>query len=1159
MLELKDIVKTYPVADSTVTALNGVTLTFRSNEFVAVLGQSGCGKTTLLNIVGGLDQYTSGDLVIDGRSTKGYSDADWDAYRNHTVGFVFQSYNLIPHQTVLANVELALTLDGVSRAERTRRATEALERVGLGDQLSKKPAMMSGGQMQRVAIARAIVNNPSVILADEPTGALDSKTSVQIMDLLKEIAADRLVVMVTHNPELAEEYATRIVRLSDGSVVSDSNPPSAAELAAEPVEAKPAHTHLPFSAALGLSANNLRTKKGRAFLTAFAGAIGIIGIALILSLSSGMNDYIHRLETDVMGSYPIQIDRTTLDMASVENEGASGDGSGGGDAGSMLADEAKAQKDAEEPDPGKLTSHNVVGDVFRRLDSVVAQNHLGVFRDYIESHRDAIDPYVTAVTYSYDVSPQVWRPGADGSAVLVSPRSLLEDQGGYASMTMSQASGISTGWKQLVDDQTLREDHYELLAGDWPQAADEVALVVDEDYQISDFDLYTLGLMDIDRMQDVIDAAEADEAVDDPAQSFDYDQAIGREYTVFSPSQLYEKSGDVYQDRSGDEEYMAGALDDGRGEKVHVTAVLRAKEQASYTSGVVYTGELTHSLMAVAADTPVVKAQLADPDTNVLTGTAFADEQTEALQSLDSVYGSMMGGMMSFSADRGAVGPARAGLATAGSARLVAGRQPLDRLGRPIPVDAVTGDGAGAGGSGGDAGAGADGGDTGSGDPAATVTVTFVNWDGATLSGPTDYAPGAAVTAPAAPTRAGDGTNNYVFIGWQPDGESSLYPTGDTIPAAAKTVTYRAVFAAIPATETDESTAAIIAALAKLTPEQRELVARAVSGGQVSVDDLIKAGIITQDQLDAARDEAAKQLQGEMEKRADEYVQKYIDSIDTDALFQRYLQNYLAGMDPDELMRQYLAKQMGGASMEDLVRQYLSSMDRDQLMELFGAGIEAPDLEELMAQMQGGQANTYDAVMAQLGYATEDDPYAVTFYPVDFNGKQEVQAFIDGYNAQASEGDRITYTDMVGLMTRSITEIIDIITAVLVAFVSISLVVSSIMIAIITYISVLERTKEIGILRALGASKGDITRIFNAETFIEGLLSGLIGVVVTVLLDIPISAFIYEHYAADNIAYLPPVYALLLIGISVALTFIAGFIPARLAAKKDPVEALRSE
>lgn len=1186
MLELAHISKRYPMAEGEVVALNDVSLSFRQSEFVAVLGPSGCGKTTLLNIIGGLDKYTSGDLRIDGRSTKDYSDADWDAYRNHSIGFVFQSYNIIPHQSVLSNVELALVLDGVPKAERTRRATKALERVGLGDQLHKKPTMMSGGQMQRVAIARAIVNDPGIILADEPTGALDSKTSVQIMDLLAQIAQDRLVIMVTHNPELAEKYATRTVRLSDGSVVSDSNPPTAAELADEPVYQKPPHTHLPFAAALGLSANNLRTKKGRAFLTAFAGAIGIIGIALILSLSSGMNDYINKLETDVMGSYPLQIDRSSFDMANVqsyrqgrveENSLMGGESADGSEA--VSGDKGSGNDAGQPADPGEVTSDNLVGSIYRDLDSMVKTNNLGAFRTWIEGHRGEIDDAVTDIAYSYDVNPQVWRKDSQGDPVLVSPRSLIQEQGGYASMALSQTSGISTEWKQLVDSPVLREDHYELVAGDWPQEANEVALVVDEDNRISDFYLYTLGLMDMDRMQQVVDAAQNGTDIDDPTETFDYRTILNREYTVFSPSQLYRANGEIYEDMESDDAFMKEALDAGDGYQVHIAGVLKAKESASYTSGVVYTGALTDELMDRAAQTPVVKAQLSNPEKNVLTGKEFGSDSEQAMSSIDSLYGNMMSGMMSYSSYKTPES------AMHGSPQALATRPgqwlqldlatPADVPGL-MTVDAATPDdttsGAGASAAPGDA-APDDGGTTpGDTTPdATTFSVTFKNWDGTVLSGPVEVAQGQQIPAsavPSTPTHAGDGNTTYVFLGWRSEGESLLYPAGTPLPAVEADCVYTAAFVAIPAQQTDAATAAILQALAQLTPEQRALLASALQGNEVTIDDLINAGVITREQVDQLQAEASKRLEEEAQK----YLQDYIDSIDTEALMKQYMQQYLgsmdpetlmkrylAGMDTDELMRQYLAQAMGSGQMEDLIRQYLSSMGQEDLMALFGAQLGSLDLESLAASMNPAVANSYDAVMTQLGYATEDDPYAITFYPKDFESKQKVQDFINEYNAQTSEEDQITYTDMVGLMTRSITEIVDIITAVLLAFVSISLVVSSIMIAIITYISVLERTKEIGILRALGASKGDITRIFNAETFIEGLMSGVMGVVVTMLLNIPISDMIYKSYGAANIAYLPPYDALLLVGISVLLTFVAGFIPARLAAKKDPAVVLRSE
>lgn len=1132
MLELRDVVKTYPVGNGEVQALRGVSLSFRNSEFVAVLGQSGCGKTTLLNIVGGLDQYTSGDLLVDGRSTKHYSDADWDAYRNHSIGFVFQSYNLIPHQTVLANVELALTLDGVSSSERTRRATEALERVGLGDQLSKKPAMMSGGQMQRVAIARAIVNNPGIILADEPTGALDSKTSVQIMDLLKEISRDRLVVMVTHNPELAEDYATRIVRLSDGQVRSDSNPPTAAELAAEPVEAKPKHTRLPFLTALTLSANNLRTKKGRTFLTAFAGAIGIIGIALILSLSNGMNDYIANIESDTMGAYPITISRQTVDMMGAMSEDSindrmeiaghdTGDGSDGG------TDDA-------------IVSNNIVAKTVEQIDTLVKTNNLAAFRTYIEAHRADIDPYVSSISYRYDVSPQVWRADGDGVS-RVAPRTLLDDSGAMAQSMLASSASTSSQWSQLVDDQALREGQYALRAGSWPQGENEVALVVDENGRVSDFVLYTLGLLDEKDMDALIDSVEAGEEVNDPAHTVAFDDAIGTTYTVFSPSQLYEETDGVYVDKGEDAAFVKSRM--GQGVPVKVLGVLEAGDGASVSSGVVYTEALTSKLMALAAEQPVVKAQLADPDKNVLTGEAFEGDDGSAAAGMDSAM-SVMSSMFSQTAHTGAAFASDG--VWRGRPSVAPGLwRPSLTVTVPVADTTPTPDGAGAADPSGGTGS------TGTSGP-DTITV-----DLSKLSPEQRALVEAVVSGNISAEELQERIRQQVLDSITPE-EILSRLTDEQKQQIAQQLLADVTPEQMLAMLTPDQRALLMADVMKsLTDEQKRQMAQEL-GVQTDPAQILAA--MTPAQRDAmvaqfmASDQGQKLMESYMASiDKDALIAEYMKSVDTDAL----MKEYLASMDTSALMAQYLQ----GADTQALMEEYLSSLTPEQLAEMSGMGsLDQDQIDALMARYSSDTPTTYDAVLAKLGYATQDRPDEIVIYPKDFEAKKGVEDFIATYNAQVSaDADKVTYNDLVGMMTSSVTDIINMITMALLAFVAISLMVSSIMIAIITYISVLERTKEIGVLRALGCSKGGVTRIFTAETFIEGLLAGILGVAVAVLIDIPICVAIEQGYGVAGIAVLPPADGLVLVAISVALTLVAGFIPSRMAAKKDPVEALRSE
>lgn len=1120
MLELRDVVKTYPVGNGEVQALRGVSLSFRNSEFVAVLGQSGCGKTTLLNIVGGLDQYTSGDLLVDGRSTKHYSDADWDAYRNHSIGFVFQSYNLIPHQTVLANVELALTLDGVSSSERTRRAAKALERVGLGDQLSKKPAMMSGGQMQRVAIARAIVNNPGIILADEPTGALDSKTSVQIMDLLKEISRDRLVVMVTHNPELAEDYATRIVRLSDGQVRSDSNPPTAAELAAEPVETKPKHTRLPFLTALALSANNLRTKKGRTFLTAFAGAIGIIGIALILSLSNGMNDYIANIESDTMGAYPITISRQTVDMMGAMSEDSINDRM------EIAGHDTDDSSDGGEDDA--IVSNNIVAKTVEQIDTLVKTNNLAAFRTYIEAHRADIDPYVSSISYRYDVSPQVWR--ADGDSVSrVAPRTLLDDSGAMAQSMLASSASTSSQWSQLVDDQALREGQYALRAGSWPQGENEVALVVDENGRVSDFVLYTLGLLPEKDMDALIDSVEAGEEVDDPAHTVAFDDAIGTTYTVFSPSQLYEEADGVYVDKGEDAAFVKSRM--GQGVPVKVMGVLEAGDGASVSSGVVYTGALASKLMALAAEQPVVKAQLADPDKNVLTGEAFEGDDGSAAAGMDSAM-SVMSSMFSQTAHAGGA-LASDGVWRGGPTAASGLWRPSETVTVPVADTAPTPDGAGA-------------------DGTDTITV-----DLSQLSPEQRALVEAVVSGNISAEELQERIRQQVLDSITPE-EILSRLTDEQKQQIAQQLLTNVTPEQMVAMLTPDQRALLMADVMKsLTDEQKRQMAQEL-GVQTDPAQILSA--MTPAQRDAmvaqfmASDQGQKLMESYMASiDKDALIAEYMKSVDTDAL----MREYLANMDTSALMAQYLQ----GADMQALMEEYLSSLTPEQLAEMSGIdSLDQSQIDALMARYSSDTPATYDAVLSRLGYATQDRPDEIVIYPKDFEAKKGVEDFIATYNAQVSaDADKVTYNDLVGMMTSSVTDIINMITMALLAFVAISLVVSSIMIAIITYISVLERTKEIGVLRALGCSKGGVTRIFTAETFIEGLLAGILGVAVAVLIDIPICVAIEQGYGVAGIAVLPPADGLVLVAISVALTLVAGFIPSRMAAKKDPVEALRSE
>lgn len=878
MLQLKNIVKDYVSGDTTVQALKGIDITFRDSEFVSILGQSGCGKTTLLNIIGGLDQYTSGDLIINGRSTTKYKDSDWDTYRNHTIGFVFQSYNLIPHQSVLSNVELALTLSGVSKAERRKRAVEVLEKVGLGDQIHKKPNQMSGGQMQRVAIARALVNNPDILLADEPTGALDSATSIQIMELLKEISKDRLIIMVTHNPELAEKYSSRIVRLLDGKVTDDTMPyePTDSRVTennkAKRVKKKKG-TSMSFLTALSLSANNLMTKKGRTLLTAFAGSIGIIGIALILALSSGFQSYIKRVEEDTLSSYPIAIEEEQVDYSSM-----------------MSAFMGQHVGEASEKEDGKIYSNNIISEMLNSMMSQVKVNNLADFKKFIEDRDNGFDELASDIQYGYSTTLNIYKEDTSDGIVKVNPSTVLDTIGmgqlsGMSGSSMMSSSMMGGGswdvWSELIGNRTLLESQYDVIAGRWPDAYNEIVLIVDENNEISDYALYALGLKDQNEVADTMTRLAKGEEVVSYKTEYTYEDILDLRYRLIVNTDFYSynEENDSYTDVRDDEDSYRAAIADGI--QLQVVGILRPDPDAvtgAVSGSVGYTSALMEYVINKINASDIVKKQAAAPETDVITGLPF--------------------------------------------------------------------------------------------------------------------------------TKDGE--------------EVEMENTFD---------------------------------ITTLTPEQ----------------------------------------------------QAYLASLSQEEL--------------DTLMASYMQPATSSA--------------------------------------------TYDGNMEAFGVADLEKPSSIMIYPVDFASKDMISDKISEYNdavrAEGREEAVINYTDYIGLMMSSISTIINAISYVLIAFVAISLVVSSIMIGIITYISVLERTKEIGILRSIGASKHDISMVFNAETLIVGFVSGAMGIIVTMLLIIPINAIIKNLSGISNVAGLPWLAALVLVLISMALTFIAGLIPAKMAAKKDPVVALRSE
>ena len=868
MLKLTNIVKNYDVASNPVHALKGVSIEFRPSEFVAILGQSGCGKTTLLNIIGGLDRYTSGDLIIRGKSTKHFKSKDWDTYRNHSVGFVFQSYNLIPHQSVLANVELALTLSGVKKAERRRRAIEALEKVGLGDQLHKKPNQMSGGQMQRVAIARALVNDPEILLADEPTGALDSETSVQVMDLLKEIANDRLVIMVTHNPELAETYATRIVRLLDGNIIADSAPYYSAQELVKAAPQKEKHASMSALTAFSLSLSNLMTKKGRAIMTAFAGSIGIIGIALILSISTGINNYIEGVERDTLSSYPLTLESQTMDMSSMM--GAMND-----------------QDQIADPKNDAIYSSNVMSGMMDMMFSSASTNNLSAFKAFIESGNSGLEELTSDIRYIYSTPLNIYKADTSKGVYQVNPSSV------FASLGLEQGGMMASNmdvWSQLTGNRELLETQYEVLSGRLPDNWNEVVLIVDENNRVTDYTLYALGILDMSTLQEALQQKlqGKDVEIDTTIHEYSYSDFIGLDFKILPSSDYYQEQNGVWVDMSKDELYLTAKLQ--TADEIEVVGILRPHPDSAAGSsyGVIgYTGELMTHMIQIVNNSAVVKAQKDNPGMDILTGLPFFTDETEI-----KIY----------------------------------------------------------------------------------------------------------------------------------------------------------------------TMAEILAMLPSMSPDTQAQITMAI------------------------------------------------------AQMQQY------GM-PEEQIAATISQQFIG----------------------------------------GTSKSTYEQNLTILGVSDLDKPSAINLYPIDFEAKDAIADIIAEYNKGKAEEDQILYTDYVGLMMSSITTIINAISYILIAFVAISLVVSSIMIGIITNISVLERTKEIGILRAVGASKSDVSRVFNAETMIEGLAAGLVGIGLTELLILPINLLIQNLAGLNAGAYLHPVAAVILVAISVFLTFIAGLIPAKSAARKDPVVALRSE
>ncbi|MBR0406241.1 MAG: ATP-binding cassette domain-containing protein [Eggerthellaceae bacterium] len=1150
MLQLRNIRKSYTTGTFTQKALDDVSISFRDNEFVAILGPSGSGKTTLLNIVGGLDHYDSGDLVIDGVSTKKYRDRDWDAYRNNRIGFVFQSYNLIPHQTVLANVELALTLSGVSRNERRKRAQEALERVGLAEHMDKKPSQMSGGQMQRVAIARALINDPEILLADEPTGALDSKTSVQIMDLLTEIAEDRLVVMVTHNPELAEKYATRIVNLADGRIMSDTDPytPTAGEIAA--VQAKPVrHTKMSFLTALSLSANNLLTKKGRTLMTAIAGSIGIIGIAAILSLANGVNNYIKNVEEETLSVYPLQILSTGFDLTTMF-VGMGGDDDAGDDSqDSTLRDEVIG-----ELEEGHIGEARIISRMFASFGN----NDLAALKAYFDSGESGIDEYVSNIYYEYAVTPQIFDADTSDGVRQINPDNSLSAFGMGSSaysnslMSMSMSSDM---FNEMMDNDVVAEQ-YDLKAGHWPEKANELVLVLSPTGRINDFLSYVLGLRDPEELKDMVKQFSEEQDVEMPDTTIDvtYDDILNMKFKLVNAVDFYkyDEERKVWVDKTDDKKYMKKVVESG--EDLVISGIVQSKPDAkalALTMGIYYTPALTRHLAETAAKSKIVKDQLAKPKVDVFSGKTFDELEDEEggdfdMTSLFSIDEDAMASAFNFdmsSLDLSGMDFSGLDLSGLDFSKMDLSQIDLSKLDLS-DIDMSNLDV-----------------DPPDFSQLNMTAPTLTNEDLAELfpelSG--ENIAKALENVNVKIKDEGQLMATVVSIGqdymqWRASsGQDGPTPNPDArINAYLQTGRWKqfmpALIASIDTDDLGQQLSGELATLLGTTPDQlnQEVTKRVAAKYAQSMTESMQTqmGEIMQEYIGQVMEQyMTKVLQPALSKAMQSMMTQFAETIS------KTLQTQLGKM-----MSQLSSKLTSAFSN--------MGFDEEAFMNAFQFDMDEEELTELMMSMMRTEERSYDNNLKKLGYASFDKPSEISIYPIDFASKEHVIEILDAYNDNMREVDEdkvISYTDIVGTLMDSVTTIVDMISYVLIAFVAISLIVSSIMIGVITYISVLERRKEIGILRSIGASKGDISRVFNAETIIEGLISGLLGVGFTALACIPANAIVYANFDVPNVAILPPQAAAILVGVSVLLTFIAGLIPSRSASRKDPVEALRSE
>ena len=1100
MLQLNHIKKEYKTGDLVQKALDDVSLNLRDNEFVAILGPSGSGKTTLLNVIGGLDRYDSGDLIINGISTKKYTDRDWDSYRNHTIGFVFQSYNLIPHQTVLSNVELALTISGISGAERRSRATKALEQVGLGDQLHKHPSEMSGGQMQRVAIARALVNNPDILLADEPTGALDSDTSIQVMELLKEVAKDRLVVMVTHNPELAEQYATRIVRLRDGVIQSDTAPFAPDDSAQVP----PVHKNLGRSSmspltALALSFNNLLTKKTRTLLTAFAGSIGIIGIALILSLSAGVSNYIQEMERSTLSEYPLQISTTGVDLAALLDPGSYT---------SAVANNTNVGATSASSTPeGMVTVRELLSQLTEDNSSV---NDLASLKKYLDSDECTISEDAASIEYSYGIAPLIYRQNKDGTVRQIFPDSSLS-----ALNNTTSAAGIISSmtnqsvFTEMAEEPSLYEDQYDVKAGRWPESYNEAVLVLNSDGSISDYALYILGIEDDSVMMRFLQEYAKNKNTQAPTGygTYPYDTFVGLKYKIVTSSDyyVYDEERQIWRNRSDDEAYVEQLVENSP--DLTIVGVVQPRADASSTIlpiGVAYTHALTYYAIDHAAKSEVVKQQLADPEVNVLTGERFDADQRETDLDISSL----------FSVD-------------------------TDMLKDAFQFDA-----------------------------------SKLQFD---LSGAFDLQDGSfdfsSILDPSA------------FQLDLSDLDLSDIDMSDVELPDMDALDLSQLFADMDLSVSED---ALQSLMKKIMNGYKRYI---ISNGILNLDKIGFSSYMESDQfkqllsesmgdlLDTTglQEQFTASLQQNLQGIMTSYLQSYSEQLSQklgEALQTKLTAAIQTQMSTvmQQLMTQLttqFSQQIQSAIQNNIAQ--LSSQVEDALKidpTVFQSAVQVnmstDDLVDLVKMNLQSSTTSYSSVLGALGYSDYAKPGSIWIYPKSFEAKNRIVDSLNAYNAamraQGEEDKVIVFSDTVGTLMSAVTRIVDMVSNVLVAFVAISLAVSSIMIGVITYISVLERRKEIGILRAIGASKHNVSEVFNAETFIIGMCSGVIGVGLCLLLLIPGNMLIHSIAGTTSVtAVLPPKAALVLIVLATLLTILGGLIPARSAAKCNPVTALRSE